>query len=77
MVAQLALAIDEGVGAQAGDAQHVPAGLRGPSGRAGDGDQIVEVGDAAAEHFPADVLAVPVLDLADDLVGCDGSAGHA
>jgi len=64
----LDLAVDEHVGALPGDAHHVLAAAR-IAGAAVDPDDVVVVGDAAAQLFPADVLVFPVRDARDGFVG--------
>ncbi len=63
----LDVAIDEHVGADARDAHHVL--LAAVLGAAVDPHDVVVVGDAAAELLVADVLALPVVDAGDDVLG--------
>ena len=64
----LDLAVDEHVGALPGDAHHVLAAAR-IAGAVVHPDDVVVVGDAAAQLFPADVLVFPVRDARDGFVG--------
>ncbi len=64
----LDVAVDEHVGAGAGHAQHVLAAA-GVAPAAVHPDDVVVVGDAAAKLLPAHVLALPVGDARDGLVG--------